>query len=468
MRILIAGGGVSGLVTALILARSDHDVVLVERDRFTVGRPDQAVGIERRGVPHFLLPHAFLPRGRREMQDMLPDVYQALLSAGASEFDVARKLRGARLVEDEELKYLFVRRPLIEWALRSAALAQPRLTIRSETRTRGLLMQAGDVPRVVGMDTDVGRITADLVLDAHGRSTPVPKWLDAAGASIRVESSDSKVVYYARYYRIHDGRKLPDGPYLTTPRGDFGYAGFATFGGDNNTFSTLFATGSWDRDLRILQHEVAYEAACRQTPALRPLVDSDFAEPITPVLAMGQLPNTLRHYVDEERVRVTGLLPVGDAVAHTDPTFALGLSFALIHARAVVKAIASAATDAEALALTYWEMVYPEMRERYELAVASDDARAALWQGEAVDFTRAEGCYPLFALFAASAAALQDDDVLRKTSRRIGFLDRVAVFDHDTALHAKIEGLIGPATSRQANPSRAELLQALRAVDIHR
>lgn len=65
----------------------------------------------RRGIPHFHRPHAFIPRGRAVLRQVAPDVYAALLDAGASEVDVGRKVPGAPLPEDADLVYLSVRRP---------------------------------------------------------------------------------------------------------------------------------------------------------------------------------------------------------------------------------------------------------------------------------------------------------------------------------------------------------------------
>ncbi len=194
MRIVIAGGGVTGCAAALVLARAGHEVVLVDRDRVHVGEAQDACDWDRRGVPHFLLPHAFLPRARREMLAVLPDVYESMLCAGARELDVARKLRGPRIPEDDELRYLFVRRPVIEWALRSAMKSERRITVRTGIRITGLSMRSGSVPRVAGIRTDTGEIGGDLVVDAQGRSTRVPTWLAEVASVPRAESAKSFVV----------------------------------------------------------------------------------------------------------------------------------------------------------------------------------------------------------------------------------------------------------------------------------
>jgi hypothetical protein len=62
---------------------------------------------------------------------------------------------------------------------------------------------------------------------------------------------------------------------------------------------------------------------------------------------------------------------------------------------------------------------------------------------------------------AALAAAPHDDLVLRRTIRRIGLLDRTAVFDEDGLLHERIETIFAALVASSpppAGPPRVELL----------
>jgi 2-polyprenyl-6-methoxyphenol hydroxylase-like FAD-dependent oxidoreductase len=122
MRFVVAGGGVAGLAAAIAAAQAGHEAVVLERDAIEPGaEPMSAFEDDRRGIPHFFQPHAFLPRGRRVLADLAPDVLDALLEAGAEPQDAASTVR-AREPGDEDLVYLWVRRPVIEWA----CVAQPR------------------------------------------------------------------------------------------------------------------------------------------------------------------------------------------------------------------------------------------------------------------------------------------------------------------------------------------------------
>jgi len=171
MRVVVAGGGVAGLAAALAVARAGHEAVVLERDAVEPGSdPQSAFGDDRRGIPHFFQPHAFLPRGRRVLTSLAPDVLDALIGAGAEPQDVAARLRGEREPGDDELIYLWVRRPIIEWALRRAAAKEPTIELRPAARIVGLALADGRAPRATGVALEGGEtVRGDVIVDALGR-----------------------------------------------------------------------------------------------------------------------------------------------------------------------------------------------------------------------------------------------------------------------------------------------------------
>jgi len=456
MRFAIAGGGVAGLAAGLAVARAGHSAVVVERDEVSARTAaDAAFDVARKGIPHFQQPHTFLPRGRRVLRELAPDVIATLLEVGAEEQDVAARLSGARQRGDEDLVYLWVRRPVIEWALRRAAAAEPDVRLLSGRHIRGLLR--GEDGSARGLLLDGGeRIAADLVVDALGRYRCPPDWPRAAA-----EPSDCGAIYYCRYFALADGVEHLTGPWLLNPRGDLGYLGFNTFRGDNRTFAVILLVPGTDRDLRILRDPAAWMAAASAISPLDIMTSPDYGRPITGVMPMAGLANVDR----TAGTGVPGLVPVGDALCHTDPAFAYGLSFSLIHAHALGRASAAHATPV-GITDAYLADVGPEARERYAFAVQTDAARTSAWSGQPVDIGHRDGCYPLFAFGAALATAPHDDHILRRTIGRIGLLDRVSVFDSDTELHDRIEDIWARLMRRPPpppGPPRDQLLRTARS-----
>jgi 2-polyprenyl-6-methoxyphenol hydroxylase-like FAD-dependent oxidoreductase len=458
MRFVVAGGGVAGLAASLALARAGHDAVVLERDPVhPEGSPGKAFDVERRGIPHYFQPHAFLPRGRRLLATWAPDVLETLLEAGADPQDLALKLNGPRRSGDEDLVYLWVRRPIIEWALRRAAAAEPAVEIRAEVQVAGLLTSEGGTPRAAGVAVDGGDpVRGDVVVDALGRYRSPSGWPRAAG-----EPTDSGAIYYCRYFELADGVEHLDAPILN-PRGDLGYMGFNTFRGDNRTFAVILLAPAADRELRALRHEEAWRAACSAITPLDQMTSGDYARPITGVMPMGGLMNVDR----TGDPGVSGIVAAGDAFCHTDPAFAYGLSFALAHAQSLAHAVAEA-PDVDAIVERYRAEAGPEARERHALACATDAARGLRWSGEPLEIARRDGSYPLFSFVGALAAAPHDDLVLRRTIRRIGLLDRTSVFDDDEVVHERIEAILGRLAAHSPSPvgpPRDELLAHMAAV----
>ena len=453
MRFAIAGGGVAGLAVALSVARAGHSAVVIERDRVEAAdSPRAAFDVGRGGIPHFFQPHAFLPRGRSVLRELAPDVLAALLAAGADPQDLALKLRSNRQPSDDDLVYLWVRRPLVEWALRRAAVAEPGVELRAGVQVEGLLTSS-DGGRALGLATDRGPVDGDVVVDALGRYRCPHGWPRPIAVP-----EDSGVIYFCRYFALADCANHLDWP-LLNPRGDLGYMGFNTFRGDNRTYAIILLVPATDRDLRRLRHESAWMAACAAIRPLDVLTSTQHGHPITGVMPMGGLMNVDR----TGDVGLSRLIAVGDALCHTDPAFAYGLSFALVHAQALARASACVA-DPDAVVSNYRAAVLPEARERYRLACATDDARARRWRGEALDVRSRDGCYPLFSFATALAAAPHDDRILRRTIGRIGLLDRTAVFDDDADLHARIETVFAELMAsppRAPGPPRETLLAQL-------
>lgn len=165
-----------------------------------------------------------------------------------------------------------------------------------------------------------------------------------------------------------------------------------------------------DHELRLLRHERAWRAACSAITPLDVMTSADYARPITEVMPMGGLMNVDR----TGDPGVVGIIAVVDAVCHTDPGFAYGLSFALAHAQALAHATAEA-PDGGAIVERYRADAGPEACERDALACATDAARSLRWKGEPLEIGRRDSCYPLFSFVGALAAAPHDDGVLRRT-----------------------------------------------------
>jgi len=459
-KVAVLGAGTAGLSAALALAREGHRVTVIERDPVGASSPQDAFAWERRGIPHFLQPHAFIPRGRKEMIEHFRDVYDELTRSGAYDVDLRPKLPGTPGPGDEDLQYLGVRRPLIEWALRRAVLAQPGVEVLAGVHVRGIRLKRN---RLTAISVDGRSIDVDVAVDAMGRRSGMRGWLAGMGSQPRSqESSECGVIYYSRYYQVRPGLELPDGPWLLSPRGDLGYMAYSSFPGDNGTFAAVLAVPTGVPELKIFKDERAFEAAIARIPILRMWVDPELVDPITPVLPMGGLQNTINCY---DGTTPLGLFPIADAFCHTDPVLALGLSFSLIHGVQIARALYEHDDLGDAFA-AYTAATMPALRERYDLATALDDQRHRMWTGHSVDFAHRTGDYALFSTVAAGVAAMLDPEVFRVFARRIGLLDSTRALDDDDALQERIEKIFSEMLAKPRppqGPPRDEMLDLCRS-----
>ena len=85
--VVVVGGGVAGLTSALALSRQGWEVTVLEREA-SPGPADLEEAFSRwsrRGVPQARHSHAFLARLRNLLRDRAPDVLAALLDSGVTE-----------------------------------------------------------------------------------------------------------------------------------------------------------------------------------------------------------------------------------------------------------------------------------------------------------------------------------------------------------------------------------------------
>lgn len=469
MRIVVVGAGVAGLAAALACGRAGHDVTLVERDHESPpDAPQDAPHWDRHGIPHFLQPHAFLARGIKELRTHAPDVYDALLAAGAYPLDLTEKMPpGETAPGDDDLRFLGCRRPVMEAVLRRKALAEANVRFEPGVTVRGLGWRdpGAEVPRATGVSTDDGPIEADLIVDAAGRSSPVSEWIvDGGGCAPEEESTDCGLVYYSRYYRFRPGAVERDGPWLLAPRAELGYYELGTFWGDNDTFACVQQIHPDDRELRILRRPEAFTAALRTIRPAAYLVDEEVAEPITDVLPMGQLRNTWRSFLQGGRPIVDGVVSIGDALCHTNPRYAWGLSLSLSHAFTLARSLDG--QDAGSGIASFYAATTEETRTVFEVASETDEARSRHWRGGGLDLTSPEDALPLFLLYTLPAAGMADREIFRAAIGRLMLLDDPRRVERDHGLlgraAASFRDMLAGSPPAPQGPTREEMLEVAR------
>jgi 2-polyprenyl-6-methoxyphenol hydroxylase-like FAD-dependent oxidoreductase len=373
MRALVIGAGVGGLGTALALSRQGHDVTVLERDRTPLPHnPDEAFEWDRRGAPQVRHSHAMLARLRNLLRDRYPDVLEALYAAGVTDWPLTVNLPptiddASPQPGDDDLVMLACRRTTFEWVLRTIVLAAPHVSLLDGVVVAGLAGGDGIVTGVhATVDGESKTFDADMVVAANGRRGDVPAWLAGVGVVCPETVEDTGIIYLSRFYRLLDGADVPDqiGPI----GGDLGYLKYATFIGDNRSFSVTFATPVDDGELRArLLDPDTFEQAGLALPATQPWVDAARSEPITPVHVMAKLLNRLRTFDG-----VRGFHAVGDAHTCTNPLYGRGCSLAMVQATLLADAVSAHPDDPAARARAYEAASAEHVEPWYHASVMAD------------------------------------------------------------------------------------------------
>ncbi|RSS82988.1 NAD(P)-binding protein [Streptomyces sp. WAC06614] len=408
--LLVVGGGIGGLATALLAARNGHTAELFERDTRAPGAAldRDFFGWHRPAVPQANQPHTFLGAARTVLREELPDVHAEMLRLGARErheldwFDVRPPARPG----DEDLVMLQARRIVLESALATALRAEPGVVRRYGEPVTGLVTASGpEVPRVTGLRTDAGTYGGDLVVDAGGRRGAAERWLAAAGCRPAVvERHRTGLAYFCRWYRLPAG--TAEGPRRPWSVAGGTFAGCAVFPADNRIFAVALFVHTDDPTRTALRDPAVFEAAARCFAPGQTWLDLG-AEPLSEVWAAAGLDNRWCALVDELGPVVTGFVPVGDSLTHTNPTLAQGSSLALWAASRVARTAAHPDPGSAPYAAAHHAWAVRTLKPWFDFQVGADAAVGERYATRAVRTGAAREAAALF------DCALDDPEVMR-------------------------------------------------------
>lgn len=461
--VLVIGGGLTGQAAAMLLAADGHHVRVLERDPAppAASAAEAWDSWERRGVNQFRMLHYFLPRFRQIVEAELPAVAAELDADGAlrlNPFDgMPESMSGGVRADDARFTVLTGRRPVVEAAVGRVTARTEGVEVLRGVAVKGLLTDEGPiagVPHVVGVVTEDGdEVRADLVVDAGGRRSALPRLLTDIGARpIAEEHDDSGFVYYGRHFRSADG-SVP--PAFGPPHMRYDSVSILTLPADNGTWGVGLVASANDAAMRATRDVDVWTRAVGSFPLVAHWLDG---EPLTDIAVMAKIEDRHRAFVVDGVPVATGLAAVGDSWACTNPSVGRGASIGLLHAcelRDVLRRVGPG--DAAELATAWHDATVEAVEPYYRDTLTFDRNRLAEVDAQIAGVPYETDDPAWLRGQALGNAAGRDPDLLRASVEIASLLARAdEVFARPGVAERVFE--LGADSEPLPGPTRAELL----------
>jgi 2-polyprenyl-6-methoxyphenol hydroxylase-like FAD-dependent oxidoreductase len=333
-RAVVVGGSMAGLLAARVLAGHFDEVLLIDRDNL----PETAD--HRKGVPQSRQLHVFLARGLGITERLFPGYGQELRAAGAASIRIPTDMlvlgpSGWLHRQAPGFEFVSASRPLFEATVRRRVRELAGVTVleghdvTEPTGSSDGRAVTGVRVRRVGADEGTFGLDADLVVDACGRGSRTPVWLEQLGCPAPAqERVDPDIAYASRIFRIPDGFAGDwKAVMLMSQPPSMPQTGYLFEIEDRQWIVSMMGAGGqhpptdedgWTAFTRSLRHPIIADAL-------------EQAEPVSLIRGHRGTSNRLWHFERMHRWP-EGFLVLGDAVSAFNPIYGQGMSVAAMAA----------------------------------------------------------------------------------------------------------------------------------------
>src|SRR3954471_24983763 len=341
---VVVGGSVGGRQAGPVLADHSDRVTIVEGDQLPEGSEN------RPGVPQARHLHFLLKRGLMVAEELFPGIVADLQEQGGHLLDQGSDFRilyrsGWSPRKALGLEFCTFTRPLFEGTVRRHLMKHPKVVFRQGVEVAGLELDESKARvtgvrlrprhRDPGVAVEEELMGGELVVDASGRGSRAPDWLDAAGFEKPKETVvDAFWGYATRIYEpVEDYKKdwkvlflMNRPPYQ--PRAGIiqpieGNRWIVTIAGVMHDYPPTDEEG-FLKFARSLSSPELFRAI-------------EHAKPLSRIWGYRRTENRLRHY-DKADVP-QGFAALGDSVCAFNPVYGVGMTLIGLEAQALRKCL---------------------------------------------------------------------------------------------------------------------------------
>lgn len=354
---IVIGGSIAGIMAAKALVDYFDKVTVLERDdhhpmEFLSYRPRAS----QTGQPHHLL-----QGGQEVINKLFPDFIDDFTKAGGNYVDSGRDFRfyqndGWKVVFDSGMKICIGRRTLLEGVLRQQLDKYPTIEYRYNAEADETLLDEA-TNKVTGIMLREGnkcyQVDADLVVNASGKNTLIPKMLEQHGYQKPEETYMGLNAFYTTMlYDVPEHLRDPGWKvmviYNRRPVEDaFAYA-------------CLYGDGS-----QLLVTVVQFD--CKEPPRNHAEFDAvakglpqphmyDLLKKCMPITEPQNFsyPTMIRRHFEKTNKLPEGIVCVGDAYASADPCSGAGMTKAALEVEALRAVLEEGSGDLRGMPKRYF------------------------------------------------------------------------------------------------------------------